>query len=113
MSEEHKSEEELDKSVYTAQEDLDAITRFFKHFKFATSKEFNDAITAFQTTPSIETQKIVRLNIARECIRMKGQNELIDDMFKNVVVSSDKLSYDIQFEKDLEEIVGVDLTQDE
>lgn len=108
MSEENnKLNDDAKNTIYVAQEDIDAITRFFKHFKFDTSIEFKDAVTAFETNKTLETQKNLRFNIAKECLRMKGQNELIDDLFKNVVNTSDKLSYDIQFEKDLEEVIGV------
>lgn len=113
MSEEQSVEKTSDKSIYVAQEDIDAITRFFKHFKFVTSKEFDSAVEAFQANPTLETQKNLRFNIAKECLRTKGQNELIDDLFKNVVTTSDKISYDIQFEKDLEEVIGVDSKQDQ
>lgn len=105
MSEENK--EETKNPIYVAQEDIDAITRFFKHFKFETSIEFKDAVKAFEENKTLETQKNLRFNIAKECIRMKGVSELVDDLFKNVVTTSDKFRYDVQFEKDLEDIIGV------
>ena len=114
MSEQGLAEETAKaKEVYVTQDDVDAIERFFTHFKFTTSKEYNDARLAFFANKTLDTQRNYRFQVAKEVIRIKGQNELVDDLFKNVMDTSDKLSYDMQFDKDLEEIVGVDTTQDQ
>jgi len=109
MSEEVKATESND--IHVSKEDVDAIDKFFKHFKFPTSKEFNDAKLRFNVQPTLESQREFRFQLTKEISRLKGQNEMIDDLFKNVMETSDKISYDMQFDKDLEEIIGVDTTQ--
>jgi hypothetical protein len=96
--------------VYVTQDDIDAIERFFTHFKFTTSKELNDARAAYLLDKNVDNQRMYRFQLAKEIGRCKGQNELIDDLFKNVMETSDKLSYDMEFDNDLEEIIGVDAT---
>jgi uncharacterized protein (DUF1786 family) len=105
MNEDTPKEE---REIYISTDDVAAIERFFKHFKINTSSEYNSALVAFTTTPDLETQKNYRFQLAKEIKAMKGQNALIDDLFKNVIDTSEQISYDYQFDKDLEDIVGVD-----
>src|ERR1700677_1101016 len=108
MSDQLAEESAKAKEVYVTQDDIDAIERFFTHFKFTISKEFSDARAAFLANKTLDTQRMYRFQLAKEIGRIKGQNELVDDLFKNVMDTSDKLSYDMQFDQDLEAIVGVD-----
>jgi hypothetical protein len=113
MSEQLVEELAKSKEVYVTQDDIEAIERFFTHFKFTISKEFNDARTAYLANKTLDTQRMYRFQLAKEIGRIKGQNELVDDLFKNVMETSDKLSFDMSFEEDLEAIVGVDPTTDQ
>jgi hypothetical protein len=113
MSEELAKESTKAKEIYISQDDIDAIERFFTHFKFTVSQEFFDARTAFLTNKTLDTQRQYRFQLAKEIVRIKGQNNLVDDLFKNVMETSDKLRYDMQFDKDLEDIVGVEAKPDQ
>ena len=95
------------KDVYVSEEDMEAIERFFTHFKLTTSKELNDARADYIQDKNVNTQRMYRFQLAKEIGRCRGQNELLDDLFKNVMDTSDKLSYDMEFDNDLEEIIGV------
>lgn len=104
MSEEKKSEQDLTVSV----QDIDNIEKFLDHFKFTRSKEFIAAVEAFKKDGNRKHALEAIHEVAKTMKAAKGQNELIDDLFVDIFPACDSISYNMQFDKDLEDIIGVD-----
>lgn len=108
MSEEKKNEADLTVGL----QDLDNIEKFIDHFKFTRSKEYIAAAEAFRKDPSNHQHAREAIyQVAKTMAACKGQNELVDEVFADVLPACLNISYSMQFDKDLEEIIGVDPTQ--
>ncbi len=107
MSEEKKNEADLTVNV----QDIDNIEKFMDHFKFARTKEYVAAIEAFRKSPGdLTLSREAIYQLAKNVAACKGQNELVDEIFADVLPACLNISYNMQFDKDLEEIIGVDPT---
>ncbi len=106
MSETKKTEEA---TLQVNTQDVESIEKFMDHFKFTRSKEYIAAIEKFKaSTNNSVAQREAIYEIAKAFAALKGQNELVDDIFADVFPVCGNVSYHLQFEKDLEDIIGVD-----
>jgi hypothetical protein len=92
-------------------QDVETINRLLAHFNLPRSKEYNDAYENYKSNPEDQGfTKTMILETAKTMREAKGKNEMLDNIFADIFVSCDKISYDMQFDLDLEDIVGVDPT---
>jgi len=99
-------EKNLEQEIFIADTDIQHIEKFFDHFKVTMPEELIKAIAEFRTNQTSETQRDLRFKLAKAMIVVKGKNELLDEVFEKVFDCTTEISYNLQFEKDLEEIIG-------
>ncbi len=105
MSEQEKSVEK-EKKVVISPEDCNAALDFWRHFNIPIAPALQAAMDAFAADSSFENQEKVKLEICR-AISTTDHEAFKDDMFSKIVEECAGVTFDMQFEKDLEEEVTV------
>lgn len=88
--------------------DLEVVTRFFNHFNIDMPDHLTEALEGFKNDPSIKTQDALTLALTKSLSERKEQINELDDLFKPVVEACEEVSYNLQFDKDFEDTVGID-----
>lgn len=103
VSEENKVPDD----VYVTETDIQHVEKFFEHFKIPVPQEFAKSIADFRANPNAVTQNELRYQLSQAMMhKIKGHSQIVDEVFEKVFECSDEIRYDLQFEKDLEDIVG-------
>jgi hypothetical protein len=95
-------------------EEVKKIEKFLDFFKFEKTEAFIKALEDFTSNPDSE---MFRKNIAYQCsvamMSTRGKNELVDLAFKDLFPGCEKMRFELEFDKDLEDIIGVDPNSDQ
>lgn len=104
-----------DRSALTvAVQDIDAIEKMMTHFNFPRNKEYIQAVEIFRKDPTnIPAMKELIYEVAKSMGSCKGKNELVDEVFAEILPACNKISYELAFDKDLEEVIGKDVSNPE
>jgi hypothetical protein len=96
--------------VLKQNEDREIISRFADYFKVAIPATLSSALDSFDANPTIFTQNEVKLEIAKWIAGTEeGQDPFWkDDMWKVVVEKCAEAKYELQFEHDVQEVLGED-----
>lgn len=106
MSENNESQEKQQSVVITA-DDCNAALDFWRHFNIPIPSELQSAFDAFANNPSLENQDKVKLEVCR-AISETDHEAFKDDMFSKIVEECAAVTYDMQFDKDLEKTLTVE-----
>lgn len=85
--------------------DLDVIDRFFGHFELDTPQYLAKAIEEYKSVQDLKTEKNLKLNLLKAVIDNRGKVEGLDDLFTPVINAAGEMAYNLQFDKDLEDVL--------
>jgi hypothetical protein len=106
MSEEIKDSSSLtlekERKVAITGEDAMAALDFWRHFNIPIPPELETAITNFTNDPTYENQCFVTLEVCK-AIAFTDHPAFKDEMFKQIVEETSGVTYDMLFDKQLEE----------
>ena len=97
--------EETNKVVISP-EDCNAALDFWRHFNIPISAQLQGALDAFAADPSFKNQERVKLEVTR-AIATTDHEAFKDEMFTKIVEECEGVSFEMQFDKDLEDEVTV------
>lgn len=103
MSKDPNTEE---KKVVISPEDCNAALDFWRHFNIPISADLQGALDKFAADPSFENQEKVKFEVVRS-IATTDHEAFKDEMFKKIVEECEGLTFEMQFDKDLEDEVTV------
>ena len=95
-----------DKKVVISPEDCSAALDFWRHFNIPISAGLQTALDAFAANPSFENQEKVKFEVVQS-IATTDHEAFKDDMFAKIVEECEGISFEMQFDKDLEDEVTV------
>ena len=88
--------------------DVEVITRFFDHFKIEIPTYLKEANEAFTNQPNLDTETTLKLALTKAVVEKKEEIENLDELFVPVVKACGEMAYNLQFDKDLEDVIGQD-----
>lgn len=97
---------EKEKKVVISPEDCNAALDFWRHFNIPIAPALQAAMDQFAADASFENQEKVKLEICR-AISTTDHEAFKDDMFSKIVEECAGVTFDMQFEKDLEDEVTI------
>lgn len=97
---------EKEKKVVISPEDVNAALDFWRHFNIPITPGLLAAFTNFSTDISFENQELVKFEVCK-AISETDHEAFKDDMFSKIVEECAGVTYEMQFDKDLEETVAV------
>lgn len=98
--------EDNNQEIFIVDADIQHVEKFFDHFKLDTPDYLMKAISDFKANKNKNTQNELRFCLAKALSTIKGKNELLDEVFDKVIECTTEVGYDLQFERDFEEIIG-------
>lgn len=93
------------KEVVLNSEDLKCIPKFFEFFELSMPAELSKAIKEFESSQTLENQNELAFQLTNSLHKDPKVLE-IDEMFKPIIEACAEYSYDHQFDKDFNDIVG-------
>lgn len=103
MSQDQNAEE---KKVVISPEDCNAALDFWRHFNIPIPANLQTALDKFAADPSFDNQEKVKFEVVH-AIATTEHEAFKDEMFQKIVQECEGISFDMQFDKDLEETVTV------
>lgn len=100
------SANEEEKKVVISPEDCNAALDFWRHFNIPIPEQFQKAMDDFSKSPTFENQQAVKLEICR-AISTTDHEAFKDELFKKIVEECGNVTFQMQFDRDLEEEVTV------
>lgn len=106
MSEEKEAVNDLEKEkkVVISAEDCNAALDFWRHFNIPIPPELQASFDLFAKDPSYVNQQGVKLNICK-AISESSHEAFKDDMFSKILEECSGVTYEMQFDKELEDTV--------
>jgi len=100
--------EKTEKDLRLESRDIETIRRFFNHFNLPTPDYLTSAMHEFSKNQNLETERALILALTSSVVEVKGQIVELDDMFGEVSDACANISYNMQFDKDFEDIIADD-----
>lgn len=98
---------EKDTTVVISPEDCNAALDFWRHFNIPIPQALQDAFDTFAKDVTFPNQEKVKLEICR-AISETDHEAFKDEMFKKIVEECAGVTFDMQFDKDLEKTLSVE-----
>lgn len=98
---------EKDNKVVISPEDCNAALDFWRHFDIPIAAGLQTAMDTFAADPSFENQEKVKLEVCR-AISETDHEAFKDEMFKRIVEECAGVTFDMQFDKDLQGTLTVE-----
>lgn len=106
MSDQTTQGVEKEKKVVISPEDCNAALDFWRHFNIPIPDALQAALDAFAADSSFENQEKVKLEVCK-AIATTDHDAFKDDMFSKIVEECEGVSFEMQFDKDLEAEITV------
>lgn len=101
-------QEEKKEQIVLDPQDMDVIERFFTHFSIDIPDYLKKSIENFKKDQTIDTQNAVKLSLSK-AVQDRGEDVMkIDEIFEPVIKACGEVAYNMQFDKDLEDVIGQD-----
>jgi hypothetical protein len=100
------SSTEKERKVVISPEDCNAALDFWRHFNIPISADLQGALDAFAADSSILNQDKVKLEVCK-AIAITDHEAFKDDMFSKIKEECEGVTFEMQFDKDLEDTVTV------
>ena len=100
--------EEKKRDMVLEAKDVEVINRFFTHFNIDIPGYLKDANVVFETTQNFETETILKLALTKAVVESKVSIEQLDELFVPVVKACGEMAYNLQFDRDLVDVIGQD-----
>ena len=94
-------------TVVISPEDCNAVLDFWHHFSIPVPEELQAAISAFAEDASLANQNSVRLEISKAIVN-SDHEAFKEDMFQKIVEECAGVTFDMQFDKELEKTLTID-----
>lgn len=108
MSEQQKNTiGEEDKTVLVSGEDCLSALDFWRHFNIEIPANLQAAVDAFSKDPTFENQEKVKLEVCK-AISETQHEAFKDEMFSRIVEECAGVTFDMQFDTDLEDTLTTD-----
>ena len=101
INDDNSSLEEVKKEVVITPDDCKAALEFWKWFKIPIPDALQGAMDDFSANPNIENQDKVKLEVCR-AISETDHEAFKDEMFSKIVEECRGVTFDMQFDKDIE-----------
>lgn len=99
------NDQEQKQVVVIGLDDVKHIRDFFKHFSVGWNSTLEDACVAFEKLQTFENQERLKIEVCKFITNSK--NEIFKDkIFGNLGPETDQITYESQFNKDLEEVLS-------
>jgi hypothetical protein len=95
---------EIKQEVAVTPEDCAAAFDFWKHFNITPIPGMKEAFDAFIAEPTFEHQEAVKFYVCK-AISETQHEAFKDPLFEKIVQECADVSFDIQFDKDLEQVL--------
>jgi len=105
MSEESK--EEVQNKVTCSGEDSENVRQYSKHFNVPLTPDLQVALDTFEKDPTFENQKEFKLQISKWMLETKHKS-FEDDLWNAPKKAAEDAVYDLQFDKDVKEVLTED-----
>ena len=104
------SKQDNSNQITISVQDAENVNRLLSHFNLTRTKEYDVAFENYKNNPENPMfAKTMIYETAKALREAKGKSELLDNVYADILSSCEKISYDMQFDMDLEDIVGVDV----
>jgi len=103
---EQKATNEVDQKVAISPEDCNAALDFWRHFNIPIPANLQAAMDVFAKDPTWQNQEVVKLEICK-AISETDHQAFKDEMFNKIVEETAAVSFDLQFDQDLEKTLDV------
>lgn len=97
---------EVDQKVAISPEDCNAALDFWRHFNIPIPADLQGAMDGFAKDPTWQNQEVVKLAICK-AISETDHQAFKDEMFSKIVEETAAVSFDLQFDQDLEKTLDV------
>ena len=96
-----------EEEVVISEEDIKNVNDYFEHFSIDMPTKLAESLKRFKANPTLKNQKYFKLQM---CNTIKGSKHesFQDEMFAPVKVTAEKARYELQFEFDVDDELGVD-----
>jgi hypothetical protein len=98
---------EKDTTVVISPEDCNAALDFWRHFNIPIPQNLQDAFDLFSTDPSFVNQERIKLEVCK-AISQTDHEAFKDEMFQKIVEECAGVTFDMQFDKDLEKTLSTE-----
>lgn len=98
---------EKEEKIVVSPEDCNAALDFWKHFNIPVPQDLQDAIDSFAKDQTFENQQKVKLAVC-QAINTSTHEAFQDEMFAKISEECGAISYDMLFDRNLEETLSVD-----
>jgi hypothetical protein len=96
---------QVESKVTVTPEECRAALDFWTHFKIPAPQSLVDAIERFSQNPTLENQDIMKLEICKS-IAETDHEAFKDQMFQQIVQECAGVSFEMQFDKDVEKTLS-------
>lgn len=107
MSEKSQDTQEKTKSIVISPDDCRVALDFWTHFNIPVPQNLADAVDSFAKDSTLENQDKVKLEICK-AIAAAEHEAFKDEMFLKIVDECISVTYEMQFDKDLEDTLTED-----
>jgi hypothetical protein len=98
---------EVDTTVVISPEDCNAALDFWRHFNIPIPQDLQTAFDEFSKDPSFVNQNKVKLQVTK-AIAETDHAAFKDEMFTKIVEECAAVSFEMQFDKDIETTLSVE-----
>lgn len=98
--------QEKKNKIVVSPEDCFAGLDFWKHFNIPIPAALEQAMNDFKENQTFENQQRIKLELCR-AISQTDHDAFKDEMFQKIIVETESVTYDMQFERDLEDTLTV------
>ena len=98
---------EKENKVVISAEDCNAALDFWRHFNIPIPDALQESFDLFSKDPTFENQNKVKLEVCR-AISETDHEAFKDEMFQKIVEECAGVTFDMQFDKDLEKTLTVE-----
>ena|SRR5579884_1752568 len=102
---ENNALQEVSSKVVITPEDCSGAADFWTHFDVPMPQELRDAFAAFAKNPSFENQNAVKLQLCK-AIGYTEHDAFNDEMFKEITEECRNVTYDMSFDRSLEDTLA-------
>lgn len=103
-----ENNEEKQNQVVLDPQDMDVIERFFTHFSIDIPDYLKASIENFKKDQNIATQNALKLSLTKAVQEKQSDVLKIDEIFEPVIKACGEVAYNMQFDKDLQDVIGQD-----
>ena len=95
---------EADRSIPVSTEDCDNVRNYSLHFGVAITDTLKDSMNLFEKDPTFENMLDFKREICRWLVEC-GHESFTDELWKHPTEAANDILYDLQFDRDVQDIL--------